>query len=428
MSISSIRPFREIERCRICQSSTLVAVLSLGIQCLTGVFPRTREEQVTAGPLELVLCSVCGLLQLKQSYNPPEMYGLNYGYRSGLNKSMVDHLSTKVRKLESLAGLKAGDVVLDIGSNDGTLLKSYETPGLSRVGMDPTGVKFKEYYPDDIRLIADFFSSPDFLRNTANRKASLITSIAMFYDLEDPLAFVRDIADSLDENGLWHLEQSYMPTMLTATAYDTVCHEHLEYYGLRQIKTLTDQCALTILDVQLNDINGGSFAVTVAKNSSARHRANSDLVSQILQAEERANLSTPAPYAAFEQRVKAHRDQLVKCVRDLNAGGFKVFGYGASTKGNVLLQYCGFTPADIPYIAEVNSQKFGAFTPGTGIPIISESAAREMKPDYFLVLPWHFRENIVQREAGYLASGGKLIFPLPELAIVHDPVSQGIGA
>lgn len=410
---------REIDKCRISGSTHLVSVLNLGEQFLTGVFPRTASQSITRGPLELVWCPDSGLLQLKHSYNLSEMYGDSYGYRSGLNASMVEHLTQKVRGLERRQPPAAGDWVLDIGSNDGTLLKAYSTAGIRRVGMDPTAHKFREFYPSDIEAVSEFFSGPRFLEVSGNRHAKIITSIAMFYDLEDPNAFVRDIAGTLAPDGVWHFEQSYMPSMLRTNAYDTVCHEHLEYYSLRVIRDLLNAHGLRIINVQMNSINGGSIAVTAchAKSALAGERS---IVEWMLQQEENWGLNTTKPYRQFEERVFKHRADLQRLIQSLVIDGNQVLGYGASTKGNVLLQFCGLGQELIPAIAEVNREKFGAYTPGTHIPIVSEEEARAMQPDYFLVLPWHFKATILQREAKYLATGGKLIFPLPEIEIVGD--------
>ncbi len=408
---------KQIKNCRISDSDNLIKVLSLGNQVLTGVFPRDKRQAITTGPLDLVWCPDSGLLQLHHSYDLGEMYGLNYGYRSGLNDSMVQHLRNKVSHLMRLCQVKTGDIVLDIGSNDATLLSAYNVSGLKRIGIDPTGIKFASYYSDGMELVPDFFSADAYKSKFPNQKAAIITSISMFYDLERPANFVADIAKVLDKNGIWHFEQSYMPTMLRMSSYDTVCHEHLEYYSLHVVKSLVEKEGLKIIDVQMNAVNGGSFAVTVAHAESIL-KPNTAVIEWLLGQEDRMGLHTPKPYRDFEERVFRHRDDLVRLIKSLNADGKKVVGYGASTKGNVLLQFCGFTEKDLSCIAEVNPEKYGAYTPGTLIPIMSESDVKAMKPDYMLVLPWHFRDSIVRREAEYLASGGKLIFPLPEIEIV----------
>lgn len=407
---------KRIEKCRISGSTNLLSVLSLGDQALTGVFPASSSVPVTVGPLELVWCPDSGLLQLAHVYEASEMYGENYGYRSGLNASMVRHLTQKIGKLEQFAELKAGDTVLDIGSNDATSLKAYQTPSLKRIGIDPTGAKFRQYYPDDIKLVPDFFNAKNF-DSQSKERAKIITSIAMFYDLEDPIAFARDIAHCLRPDGVWHFEQSYMPSMLRLTSYDTICHEHVEYYSLQVVEKILEAANMKVLDVQMNAVNGGSFAVTAGHKNSPL-KANRAVIDWLLSQEERMGLNTPRPYRDFEERVFRHREDLRRLLRALRDDGKRILGYGASTKGNVVLQYCGIGPDLVEAIAEVNPDKFGHVTPGSHIPIVSEADALKMKPDYYLVLPWHFKDNILQREQKYLADGGKMIFPFPEIEIV----------
>jgi hypothetical protein len=409
--------YRQLKACRTSGSDHLVPVLNLGHQALTGVFPRTASEAVTRGPLELLWCPSSGLLQLGHSFAPSEMYGDNYGYRSGLNQSMVEHLGDKVRWLERLVALRAGDVVLDIGSNDATTLKAYATPGLRRVGIDPTGLKFAEHYPAGIDLVPDFFSAAAY-RSVCSEPARIVTSIAMFYDLDSPVEFARQVASILAADGVWHFEQSYMPSMLRSNAYDTICHEHLEYYTLDVVRRILDAAGLKLVDVVTNGVNGGSFAVTAALRSSTRYAPNHAVINWLLEQEDLMGLGTTRPYREFEDRVFRHRQDLTRLIRSLRADGKKILGYGASTKGNVLLQFCGLTVDDIPAIAEVNRDKFGCVTPGTHIPIISEAEARAAQPDYFLVLPWHFKNGIVKREREFLQGGGKMIFPFPEIEIV----------
>jgi NDP-4-keto-2,6-dideoxyhexose 3-C-methyltransferase len=420
-----------IQRCRICGGGNLHSILHLGNQALTGVFPRTADEEVETGPVELVKCDSeaggCGLVQLRQSYDPDAMYGDNYGYRSGLNQGMVRHLQGRVAAAAAIARPETGDLILDIGSNDSTTLRAYPEGKFDLVGMDPTGKKFARYYPSHVTLIPEFFSADNFRRKFPDRKATIVTSIAMFYDLESPTRFMQDIHEILADDGIWVFEQSYLPTMLDQLAYDTICHEHLSYYALRQIKWMTDRCGFKILDVELNDTNGGSFCVTVAKSGSAL-APDIDRVESMLAAEERAGLNSLPRYHTFRDAVGRQRDELSSFVRSEIAAGKSVFGYGASTKGNVLLQFCDFTSADILAIAEVNEEKYGHFTPGTRIPICSEADVRARGPDYMLVLPWHFRNGIVAREAAYLAGGGQLAFPLPALELVAAPARKRVAA
>lgn len=409
--------YKKIEHCRVGKSKNLISVLNLGNQALTGVFPKEASESVTSGPLELVWCPDSGLLQLNHTYDADEMYGDNYGYRSGLNQSMVEHLSNKVKFLERLVQPVAGDIVLDIGSNDATTLKAYQTSGIERIGIDPTGKKFAQYYTDDIRLVPDFFSAAAY-RTITDKPAKIVTSIAMFYDLDDPIKFAQDICSVLADDGVWHFEQSYMPSMLRTNSYDTICHEHLEYYSLGIVKKILEAADMKVVDVMMNAVNGGSFAVTATKKSNKSFQPNNAVINWLLEQENRMGLNTPRPFREFEERVFRHREDLTRLIRSLVADGKKVLGYGASTKGNVVLQFCGLTAADIPAIAEVNEEKFGRVTPGSHIPIISEAEAKAMEPDYFLVLPWHFKDGILRREKEFLSSGGKFIFPFPEIEIV----------
>lgn len=414
--------YREMKACRICGNANLAPILDLGIQALTGVFPKRQDEVVASGPLELVKChggeSVCGLVQLKHSYQKEEMYGENYGYRSGLNQSMVAHLHSKVDNILNRVAVRSGDLVIDIGSNDGTLLRGYPDNGIILAGIDPTGEKFRQHYPEHIKLMTEFFSEAAVRAAYGGQKAKVITSIAMFYDLEDPIDFMRQVHEVLADDGLWVFEQSYLPTMMEMNAYDTVCHEHLEYYCLKQIKWLADRTGFKIVDLELNSVNGGSFAVTVAKSNSPYPESTS-LINQLLREEDKRRLGNLQLYREFSERVFKHRDELCEFLKKIRSEGKTILGYGASTKGNVILQFCKLTEKDLPFIAEVNTDKFGRCTPGTHIPIISEAEAKALSPDYFMVLPWHFKESIVEREKAYLKSGGKLFFPLPSLEVIE---------
>lgn len=413
--------YHQITNCRICGNSNLISILSLGEQSLTGVFPKTKNDKITSGPLELVKCmpdnnaNVCGLVQLNHSYNNIEMYGDNYGYRSGLNNSMVRHLNDIVLGILNLITLQEDDLIIDIGSNDATTLKMYPQGKYLFAGIDPTALKFKKYYTDNIKIIPAFFSAEIVEKEFGKKKAKIITSISMFYDLEEPLKFVLDINQVLADDGVWVFEQSYMPLMIERNAYDTICHEHLEYYGLKQIKWLLDKAGLKIYNLELNDTNGGSFKITAVKNTSTYKECTS-LINELIEKEKIYN--SLEPFIKFKNNVISHKAELLSLLKKLKAENKKVFGYGASTKGNVILQYCGIEKELIPCIAEVNEDKFGSFTPGTLIPIVSEKDAKAANPDYYIILPWHFRDNIISKEQEFLNAGGKLIFPLPEIEIV----------
>ena len=410
--------FKTISKCRICGSEHLASVMALGEQALTGAFPHSRSEKITTGPVELVKCSGvggCGLVQLKQSYDLSEMYGMNYGYRSGLNASMVRHLHSKVAKILTLDVLEPGDLVIDIGSNDATTLRAYPENHFQLVGIDPTGIKFSSYYPAEIALISEFFSADVVAKTLSGKKAKVITSFSMFYDLEDPIAFAREIEASLSDDGVWIFEQSYLPAMLRTNSFDTICHEHLEFYALKQINWIADKAGLKVLDVEFNDVNGGSFSITAAKISSKR-QPNPEWLNKILEDEVALGLDSTRAFDGFKIRVEEARIALMSFLREAKQNGKRVCGLGASTKGNVLLQYYGIDDKLLTEIGEVNEDKFGSFTPGTHIPLVSEEQLLASNPDYLLVLPWHFRAFFLSSPA---MKGRNLVFPLPKFEIVQ---------
>lgn len=407
---------KKIDSCRICTNHELVTVLDLGTMELTGVFPSTREEKITSGPLRLVKCCKCGLAQLDHNFPLTEMYGDNYGYRSGLNSSMVKHLELSVKNILSKVSLQDGDLVLDIGSNDGTLLGFYPEKGISVVGMDPTIKKFGNYYKEHIHKIPDFFSKDSFHTQFPGKKAKVITSFSMFYDLEQPQTFVNEIKSVLAKDGLWVFEQSYLPLMIERLSYDTVCHEHLEYYCIKQVKWMLDLAEMEILDIDFNDVNGGSFVV-YASHKQSSFNAKTEKVEALILKEHELGFSGLEVFRKFGESVANSRLELNRLLDQLINDKKKIVALGASTKGNVLLQYCNLNDQKIAAVGEVNPFKFGKFTPKTKIPIVSESEIEKMDADYKLILPWHFRETFIKREEEFLKNGGKLIFPLPKLEI-----------
>lgn len=402
----------------MCQQTELTTLFSLGDQCLTGVFPRSKDQVISHGPVDLVRCSHprgCGLVQLRQSYSLDEMYGDNYGYRSGLNISMVNHLKNKVKKILDMNLLREGDLVIDIGSNDATTLRNYPQGMYTLAGVDPTGGKFREYYNDDICLIPEFFSS-DAIKNVfPHRPAKVITSFSMFYDLEDPIAFAQQIEEILDPNGVWIFEQSYLPMMLSTNSFDTICHEHLEFYALKQLMWITQSANLKIVDLEINDVNGGSISIVAAKKSSRLQR-NEVLIQETLRSESELGVSDGSAFLLFNDRVKIAKEEMLGFLYRAKAAGKTVAGLGASTKGNVLLQYYNITTDLVAKIGEVNSDKIGYYTPGSLIPMVWEDDLLAENPDYILVLPWHFREFFINLDS---LKGRTLVFPLPSLEILH---------
>ena len=301
---------------------------------------------------------------------------------------------------------------IDIGSNDCTTLKAYPDQGQELIGIDPTGLKFLGFYPENIRLISEFFSAETFKNIYPSKKVKVITSFSMFYDLEDPMAFMREIFEILADDGVWVFEQSYMPSMVSTNSFDTVCHEHLEFYGLRQIQYMAQKVGFHIIEAELNDVNGGSISVTVRKKQ-PNDSPSSD-VSKILRYEIDQGYSGLDVYKDFAARVLKSRNDLVDFIQRVKKEGKRIAAIGASTKGNVLLQYCNLTASDLEYVGEVNQEKYGSYTPNTWIPIIPEDEVIDLDFDYLLVLPWHFR-NFFEKSSKF--KGSRLVFPLPTLSV-----------
>ncbi len=408
----------------MCQSSALTKVIDLGEQYLQGSFvkPGRQQPPMRRVPTSLVRCDpmrdekACGLLQMEYTVPPEVLYSV-YWYRSGTNATMRNHLAGIADEATSLLGAKTG-TVLDIGCNDGTLLSAFPK-AFTKIGIDPSDLARE--VPADIKVVRELFPSEE-LNSVLNGKlCDVVTSIAMFYDLEDPIAFGRAVKRILAPNGIWCIEMSYMPMMLKMTSYDTICHEHLEYYSLAVIEYILRSSGLRVVNVGLNASNGGSIRVyaTHAANAGYRRDEFTRNVQTLRQQEFDLQLDTDKPYRHFQERVNVHGEQLSSLLKKLRFEGKRVHVYGASTKGNTILQWCGIDGRLVDMCAERNPDKYGARTLGTDIPIVSEEESRAAKPDYYLVLPWHFREEFIQREKATLASGVGMIFPLPEIEVVR---------
>lgn len=416
---------RKRTTCRVCAGS-LDPILSLGEHFVSDFILPGEGDGIKA-PLDLVLCQRCRLLQLEHTVPAEKMYR-NYWYRSGANRTMREALSDISNKAETLMHLEPGDAVLDIGCNDGTLLASYQTGGIYKMGFDPA-----ENLAPLSRQVADkimvgFFDSEVF-RLDPDLKGNhprIVTSIAMFYDLEDPNTFVSDLKAVMHPDGLWVVQMSYLPLMLKQNAFDNICHEHLEYYSLQSLEYLLRLHELEIVDVELNDVNGGSVR-TYIRNRGADEECFGDKhyrgkaaerIRVLREQEVGMGLGDKNTYAEFAMWIERIKEDVVGFIKDQVRRGKGVYVYGASTKGNTLLQYFGLDGSLITAAAERNPDKWGRLTVGTHIPILSEEEARSAKPDYFLVLPWHFIEEFMKREKAFLTSGGRFIVPAPHLSVI----------
>lgn len=411
--------------CRVCGSDSLTTVIDLGEQYLQGSFIKEGKElpPMRKIPCQIVRCNpvadenACGLLQMKHSVPPQILYSA-YWYRSGTNNTMRQHLKgIAARAMELWAKPEA--TVLDIGCNDGTLLKNYPAEYV-KYGVDPSDVA-QEVEGENLQVVQDIFPSGRLKQLLGERKLDIITSIAMFYDLENPVAFCRSIKEFLSpDGGIWIFEMSYMPEMLRLNSYDTICHEHLEYYSLAVLEKILKLAGLQIFEISFNDINGGSIRCCATHEENNRHNTaeNQALMNQIRQQEFDLELDTDTPYRAFQERIDKEKETLRSLLLDLRGQGKRIHIYGASTKGNTILQFCGIDHEIIECAAERNPDKYGAKTLGTNIPIVSEAESRAMLPDYYLVLPWHFKAEFIEREKDMLDRGVGLIFPLPTIEII----------
>jgi len=411
--------------CRVCESP-LKPILTLGDHYVSD-FLSPGESGGFKAPLELVLCEKCLLLQLKHTV-PAEALYRNYWYRSGTNKTMCDALAKIAHISEELIHLSKGDAVLDIGCNDGTLLNAYQTDGIFKIGFDPAENLAK--YSKDIanKLIVDFFAADTYHEDPvlSTMQPKIVTSIAMFYDLEEPGKFVESVRSVMHPDGIWIIQMSYLPLMLKTNEVGNICHEHLEYYSLQSLEYLLKLHQMEVVDMEINDINGGSIRVYI-RNTDANKEVFGDVIYRQLayervesfrQSEKMMKLDDPQQYIDFAERVDRIKKDVVDFIKTQVRHGKKVYVYGASTKGNTLLQYFGLDKSLINAAAERNPEKWGKLTVGTYIPIISEEVARAQKPDYFLVLPWHFLEEFIIRENEYLRSGGRFIVPMPYFTLI----------
>lgn len=412
--------YKTIGSCRICGAPELTTVIDLGEQYIAthfvaGAVPDFLESRY---PLELVRCTGpkgCGLVQLRHSVSPSVLY-FDYGYRSGINQSMRDNLADITAKVEDTVKLRPGDTVLDIGCNDGTLLCSYQTAGLDKIGVDPSANVLALAREKGLDVVNNYFSAAVYDEARPGKQAKVVTSIAMFYDLERPGDFVRDVASVMADDGVWVIELSYLPFMLQTNSFDTICHEHLEYYSLSTIEWLLDKEGLGVQRTEFNSINGGSVRLFIRRKPAIIEQDAA--VESARKSEKELGLRDEETYLSFRENVARVREDLRRLLHETKERKETVYIYGASTKGNTILQFCGIDKELVPKAADRNPDKWGRHTLGTNIEIISEEQARAERPNYFLALPWHFFDEFKEREEPFLRRGGKFILPLPEVRVI----------
>ncbi len=404
----------KIKKCRICKSTNLKELFSFGKLCFTGKFP-SKSQNIKKEPITLIICKTCELVQLGHNFDLNYLYGPDYGYRTGINKTMLNHVKKVVINLSKKTKVKKNDFVLDIASNDGSLLKYYNKK-INTFGIDPILEKYKNQYKNINYKIPDFFSAKKIMKMT-KKKFKIITALSVFYDSENPDKFIKDIKKLLANDGVFLLEFADLASIVKNKLFDTICHEHLEYYSSKVIFNLCSRNDLRVFDIKENDINGASKQYFICHQNS-KHKSNHLKIKSILNSEKKLNLSKENTYKKFFKIINNSKNKLNRFIKKAIKKKKTIHGYGASTKGNVLLQYYGINNKMIDYIAERNKNKYNLYTPGSRIKIISETLSRSYKPDYYLVLPWHFKKEILVREKEIRKKGTKFIFPLPKLKVI----------
>ena len=399
----------KIKQCRICNSKSLRDLFSLGKMKFTGKFPK-KNQRIPSGDVHLVICNKCSLVQLKDNFNLNYLYNKDYGYRTGINSTMRAHVKSVVGKISKKAKLQSRDYVLDIASNDGTLL-SYYKKSINTFGIDPLVNKYKTDYKNINFKVSDFFSYKNICKVNKNIKFKAITALSVFYDIKDPKIFLKDIKKVLHKDGIFNLEFADLKLILENNMFDTICHEHLEYYSVTVINNLLNKVGLRIFDHNYNDTNGGSSSYYICHDN-AKFKT-SKKIPMILKDEKLFKINSPKTYENFKRRIDKIKKNLIDLLKKLKTQNKKIHGYGASTKGNVLLQYFNINENFLDYISDRNPKKNNCYTPGTNIKILTEAKSRSLKPDYYLVLPWHFRREILKREIHMRRKGTRFIFPLP---------------
>lgn len=399
------------KQCRSCNSERLREVIDLGDQHISEF--RKDERQPPKFPLAMVVCEDCTLAQLSNTAPPEKLYNSSYSFKSGVNEAIVKDLAMVAAHAHSVK--PDAKRWLDIASNDGSLLANVPEQ-IYRVGIDPLKQFEKEASQHADRIIVDFFNPRHFV---GEKPFDVITSVSMFYDLDNPNVFVGGVASVLADDGVWVIQQNYLRTMLESKAVDNLSHEHLTYYSLTSLVPLLARHGLEVVDVELNPINGGCFRTVVRKKGVAEVQRS---VAEMLTAEALAGLGVNGDYRSFDTFVSESMRTLANlrvAVETIVEAGHRIFIYGASTRGAVIWQAAGIDRDLVPFAVERNPDKVGRYFSAIGVPIISEDKARVEQPEYMLIGPWWFADEFAKREEAYLKRGGVFIVPLPELRFIR---------
>ena len=407
------KTYKKIKYCRISKDRNLYNVGKIGPLTLTGTFLKNQKDEIPITPVDMVFSRKSYLLQLKHNYNQSLLFGENYGYRSSLNQTMKNHLIKKSKNISKILNFSKGDAILDIGSNDGTFLNSFSNK-LVKYGVDPTSKKFKKYYNKDIKVIPSIFNSKIFKKNTT--KFKFISSIAMFYDLADPMLFCDDVSKILHQDGIFHVEIAYLPDILNKFSFDTFCQEHLTYFSFLSFKYLIDKTPFKIIDFERNSINGGSINFNLAFKKSKWKPQNSK-IKKILSNEKKNNIHKTKTYLDYFKKIELNSKKINLLLKKLKRDNKKVYALGASTKGNVILQMCKLNNNIIKGVYDINPYKFGRFTPGSKIIIKNEKEIFKDNPDYLLLLIWHFKKTLKIKLKKFQKTKSKFIWPFPKLRV-----------
>ena len=404
--------------CRGCGSRDLRKFLSLGPTPLANSFLRKSDEFATeeSFPLDVHFCEQCSLVQLVDVIDPEVLFR-DYIYVTGTSDTMAAHNLEYAREVSELLGLAAGDLVTEIASNDGSLLKCFQPYGVRTVGVEPAVNLAKQAGDAGVETVNAFFNSETAAEvRKAYGPARAVIGNNVLAHVDDTRDFLSGCAELIDDRGLVIIEAPYLRDLLDKLEYDTIYHEHLCYFSVSALMVLAEKAGLSIVRVDRKPVHGGSLRIYAARRSSQPEHAPE--VVAMADQERALGLTSLERYRQLAAGVEANRRALVGLLESLRAEGRSIAGYGAPAKGNTLLNYCRIGTDLVPYTVDKNPMKVRLYTPGMHIPVLPVSTLLERQPDYVLVLAWNFAEEIMAQQQEYRRRGGRFIIPVPEPRVV----------